>query len=143
MLMPDCRKDDTYNEDFLNEKDKEFLRGFDWAVEMAVDMFFQGDMGGLKDEDLYLGHVLCEKIPDEIRKEYTMDFTFGDKESEDRTTEDYGDMIQLELFSAIESERNGLIVSMIDNMDKRVYEAIRESALEKNKGKYHDTRSFK
>lgn len=143
MLMPDCRKDDTYNEDFLNEKDKEFLRGFDWAVEMAVDMFFQEDMGGLKDKNLYLGNILCEKLPDRNKEEYTMDFTFGNKESEDRTTENYGDMIQLELLSAIESERNELIVSMIDNMDERVYEAIRENALEKNKDKYHDTRRFK
>ena len=43
MMFPECRNDNYYNEDFLTKTDKEFVRGFDWATEMAVDNFFDNN----------------------------------------------------------------------------------------------------
>ena len=39
MIFPDGRNDNYYNEDFLDKPNKNFLDGFDWATEMAVDNF--------------------------------------------------------------------------------------------------------
>lgn len=36
--IPDCRTDEYYNQKYLNEKDKEFIAGYDWAVEQIVNM---------------------------------------------------------------------------------------------------------
>ena len=36
--IPDVRTDENYNEKFLNEEDKMFLAGYDWAVEQATNM---------------------------------------------------------------------------------------------------------
>lgn len=37
--IPDCRTDEVYNEKQLNEKNKEFIAGFDWAVAEAKNLF--------------------------------------------------------------------------------------------------------
>ena len=124
-----CREDDTYNQAFLNEKDSEFLRGFDWAVEMAADNFFDNDMDGLADEKSYIGHILCEKLPKSLREKYTMEYTFGDREEEERTVKTYADLIRYRLLNWIEMTRDELITSMLDNMDEAEYTAIKKKVL--------------
>ena len=70
MQFADCRKDDYYNADFLEGKDREFIRGFDWLTEMVVDYFFS-DLE-LLDSDL-MEKILSEKVPDSLKQEYQMD----------------------------------------------------------------------
>lgn len=104
--IPNCRKDNDYNQKYLNEKDKEFVRGFDYAFNDALDSFFANidDMDfDVDDEDIDLGKILTnheailERLKDNI----------------------------LEWF---EGERDEMITSMIDHMDENEYEA--------NKAKY-------
>ena len=45
-MFPDCRTDDAYNEDFLTNTDKQFVRGMDWCTEMAIDNFFDNNFNG-------------------------------------------------------------------------------------------------
>ena len=124
--IPDGRTDEYYNQKYLNEKDTEFLHGFDWCVEMAVDNFFDNDMFELQDEDLYLGHILCEKLPDAIREEYEMEHTFSDREDADiRTVETYADLIRMKLLEWIEMERNELITSMLEGLTDEEYNEIK------------------
>lgn len=124
-LIPDCRTDEGYNEKYLNQKDKEFLRGFDWCVEMAVDNFFDNDMGDLASEGDYLGHILCGKVPEEMQEEYIMEHTVAGEEDEKRKVETYADLIRMKILEWIEMERDELITSMIDNMDDDEYEQIK------------------
>ncbi len=150
MLFPECRRDDYYNQDFLNGQDAEFLKGFDWCVEMAVDNFFDNDMDELVDPDSYLGHILCEKVPDHMKEEYDMEFTFPEQDvraDESRKVETYADLIRYKLLSWIEMERDQLVTSMIDNMDETIYQALRNKVLKdnakrENPKEYYDTRKF-
>ena len=36
--IPDCRTDEYYNEKYLNAEDKEFIAGYDYAVEAIVSL---------------------------------------------------------------------------------------------------------
>lgn len=123
--IPDCRTDDTYNERYLNDKDKEFVMGFDWCVETAVDTFFDNDMFDLQDEFSYLGHILCEELPGIMQIEY--EYMFGDGTTEKRKIKTYADLIRSKILDWIEMERDQLITSMIDAMGDE-YEEIKERA---------------
>lgn len=112
--IPDCRKDEYYNENKVKGSDKEFLRGFDWCTQMAVDNFFDNEMFGLAEEGEYLGHILCEKVPEDMQEEYYMESTFPDAEDEKRKVETYADLVRMKILEWIELERNELIVSMIE-----------------------------
>lgn len=150
MMFPECRRDDYYNQDFLNGTDQEFIRGFDWCVEMAVDNFFDNDMDELSDSESYLGHILSEKIPELMQEEYDMEFSFpydGPRPDESRKVETYADLIRYKLLDWIERERDQLITSMIDNMDEDIYKALRNKVLKDNAKsdnpkEYYDTRKF-
>ena len=37
--IPNCREDENYNQKYLTGDDKEFVRGYDWCTEQAVDNF--------------------------------------------------------------------------------------------------------
>ena len=134
--IPDCRHDENYNEKFLNDKDKEFIRGFDWCVEMAVDNFFANEMFDLQSDDSYLGHILNEKLPESMQEEYEIELEFagtGDKETETRKVETYADLIRSKILEWIENERDELITSMIDNMSEEEYEKNKQKAYEEDK----------
>ena len=75
MRMPDCRTDDYYSVENLDEQDRAELNGFDWCAEEVVDNFFNNDMFDLADPETYLGHVLCEEVPELMRERYRMDLT--------------------------------------------------------------------
>ena len=121
--IPDCRTDDTYNERYLNKMDREFVRGYDWCVETAVDSFFDNDMDELQDEFSYLGHILNEELPGIMQIEY--EYVFADGTIEKRKIKTYADLIRSKILDWVEMERDQLITSMIDGMGDE-YEEIKE-----------------
>lgn len=113
--IPDCRSDENYNENNLKSEDKHFIHGFDWCVEMVIDNFFENLEG---DElDSFLVHILKGKVPEELEEEYEMNFTYTPKDApntETRKVETYADWLKMKLLDYCESERDSVIVSMID-----------------------------
>lgn len=147
MMFPECRNDNYYNEDFLTKTDKDFVSGFDWATEMAVDNFFDNNFDSDMpiEEDGELSIMLNKELPDYLKEKYEMEFTFGDRDNEEREIKTYADLLRMKLLEWIEMERNELITSMIDNMDEDIYNAIRNKVLKENQEKdnpkeYYDSR---
>lgn len=102
--IPDTRKDGTYNQKYLNAKDKEYLRGFDHALEDTLESFFYNLESydfEVEGEDIELGRFLDnheeikQRLLDNIKQHF-------------------------------EADRNEMIVSMIDHMDDGEYEKIKE-----------------
>ena len=127
MLVPDCRNDESYNEDFLGTLDREFIKGFDW-VPHVVDEFCLGD----DDYDI-LSQPLPEKVTKEIGEQYHT------------RVDTVGEYIALKFKEYLENERDMLITSMIDEMDDEIYNAIRNKVLKDNDSspepkEYYDTR---
>lgn len=122
--IPDCRRDEYYNQKYLNEKDAEFVRGFDWCAENAMDVFFDNieEFFGI---DSYIMHILKEEIPEDEHEEYIQINSF-DEHEEKRTVKTYLDAIRAHLIDWVESNRDELITSMIDGMDEDEYKAIKE-----------------
>lgn len=128
-FIPDCRISETYNQKYLKKDDKTFVKGFDWATQMTVDNFFGNDFGNLLLESDYLRNMLDKELPDELKDEYAMECSFPYDEPEKfetRKVETYGDLIRMRILEWIESERNELITSMIDNMDEEEYDKIKK-----------------
>ena len=102
--IPDARTDDTYNEKYLNEKDKEYIKGYDYAVEEVLESFFANmdiyDMS-VDGEDIDIGRILTnhEEIAEKLKE----------------SMKDY-----------FESERDQMITSMIDHMCDEEYKTIKE-----------------
>ena len=117
--IPDCRRDEYYNQKFLGGYDREFMRGFDWCAEEAVDNFFDNNYD--YDDGTEIAHFLNQKVPECLREKYVMEYTFGDRPDEERTVETYADLIRFELLRWIETERNELITHMIDSMSDEEY----------------------
>ena len=141
MILPNCREDAYYNEDFLDERDKEFVKGFDYATETACDNFFDNHYNISSDRsNVYLDITLTKKVPEYMQGEYEMQFTFGDRESETRTIETYADYIRFKILEWIEQQRDELITSMIDSMDKKEDKENRHKAISEHQNKYYDTR---
>lgn len=101
--IPDCREDATYNEKYLNKNDKQYIKGFDFAVEDVLDSFFDNiedydfEVDG---EDIDIGRILVnhEAILDKLKEAIHEHF---------------------------ESERDVMITSMIDHMDDEEYAKIK------------------
>jgi len=148
MILPDCREDENYNQDFLDNDDKNVLEGFDWCVEMAVDNFFDNNYDS--DDGSYLGHILAQELPETLKDEYEMEHSFGQgAETEKRKVITYADMLRMEILSWCENNRDELIVSLIEGMSDGEYEKIKARVLEENSKKpagerkeYRNTRSF-
>lgn len=141
MIFPNCREDAWYNWDFLNESDKEFIKGFDWTTEMVCDFFdnHYNDISSDENSD-YLNRKLTKKVPEYMQEEYEIQFTFGYGESETRTVETYADYICFKILEWIEQQRDELITSMIESMDKKEYKENRHKAISEHQNKYYDTR---
>ena len=151
MMFPDCRTDDAYNQDFLGGTDKEFVKGFDWATEMAVDNFFDNHFDGMSpdEEDGELSIMLNKEVPDYLKEKYEVEYRFGDRDAETREIKTYADLLRSKILDWIEMERDELITSMLDNMDEDIYNAIRNKVLKENNEKpegerkeYYDSRKF-
>ena len=119
--IPDCRRDEFYNQRFLSGDNKAFIDGFDWCAENAVDNFFSNNYD--YDDGTEIAHFLNQKVPECLREKYMMEYTFGNHPDEERTVETYSDLIRAELLAWIESERNTMITGMIDDMSDEEYAA--------------------
>ena len=124
--IPDCRNDENYNEKYLNNFDKEFVRGYDWCVEMSVDNFFD-NLDIYFGDDSHIMHLLNEELPENMREEYEIERTFADENArvEKRDVKTYVDLLRSKILDYIEMERDELITSMIDNMDEQEYSEIK------------------
>lgn len=98
--FPDARTDDFYNEDYLNDEDKEWVAGFDYAVEQVINLF---ENNADIDDDL-----------DELLNPNSCVINVDKKE-----------IVIKAIRSWMESERNMMIASMIDHMDDDLYEEIK------------------
>lgn len=123
--IPDCRRDEYYNQKYLSEKDSEFIRGFDWCSENAVDVFFD-NMEEFFGIDSYLMHILKEEIHEQDHEEYVWINSFDERIQEKRTVKTYLDAIRAHLIDWVEMHRDELITSMIDSMKEEEYKAIKE-----------------
>ena len=104
MYVPDARTDEAYNQKYLNNIDKEYVRGYDHAVDDVLDSFFANldiydwDVDG-EDIDLYkilTNHPdICDKLAENLKEFF-------------------------------ESSRDEMIVSLIDHMDDEEYENIKK-----------------
>ena len=103
MYLPNVREDEAYNQKYLTEENKTFLEGFDFAVDKVLGTFF-GNLDNyslaVDGEDIDLGRILDNHPKITAKLEEAM--------------KDY-----------FESERNELVVSMIDGMDDGEYEHIK------------------
>lgn len=127
--IPDCRaktkvdfhgKDtgepNPYYEGNLNEKNKAEIRGFDWCQEVVASSFFD-NLDTMFGEDSYIMHYLNEELPEDMKDEYEIEYTFGDREDEVIKVETYLDLLQSKMMDWIENHRDELITSMIENQD--------------------------
>lgn len=128
--IPDCRTDKNYNQKYLNKLDKEFLAGFDWCMENAVDNFFDNNYDF--DDGSYIGHQLLQELSEGDKDDYVMEFTFNDRKDEERKIETIIDKVRYEILAWIESERDMLITSMIDAMDEEEYHKIKSEVDKEN-----------
>lgn len=101
--IPNVRKDENYNEKYLAEKDKDIVRGYDFATK-TIDSFFDN-------LEIYDFEVEGEDI--DIGR-------FFDNHPEIK------ELFKANLMEHLESGRNELVVSMIDGMDEKEYERIRK-----------------
>lgn len=115
MMFPDCRNDDYYNDDFLSEEDAAIVDGYDYCVENAVNSAFE-NIDAFPPEDLDMSPSDVVRVLHAFREWIS---------------------------SYIESERDEMITSMIDDMDDAEYQKQRNQAIEDNgKEKYYDTRHY-
>ena len=96
--IPDCRTDEYYNEKYLEGLEKTFIEGFDFCVEYAVESGFDNiDEWTLRDEvDVRPSDIM--KVVEAV-KEWISDF--------------------------IESRRDELITSIIDDMGEEEYVKVK------------------
>ncbi len=126
MLFPDTRLDENYNEDFLNDKDKEFIKGYDCALQSIKNLFENLDTyeDELRDDEDIIN------LPAVLTK--------------------YNERIIKVIESEHESERDELITSALDAYSEEDYErykaygiALNEQRPQAEQKHYHDTRSFR
>lgn len=123
--IPDCRKDEYYNQKYLNEKDSEFIRGFDWCAEMAMDNFFN-NIDDFFERDSFIMHMLLQEIPEVDHEVYEWNNSFSENPVENREIKTYLEKIRAYLIDWVEGHRDELITSMIDGMDKDEYKRIKD-----------------
>ena len=113
MYIPDCRTDEYYNVDKLNEHDKAEIAGYDWCAEEVVDNFFD-NLDVYFDDDSVLAEALGKEVPASLQTEYEFEDSF-DGQKETRVVKTYADLLRMCLLDYMERNRDEVIVSMIDN----------------------------
>lgn len=114
MMFPDCRQDEYYNYDFLNDIGKSIIDGFDGCAQSICIAFdnmddFNGDELNVKPSDI-------EAVAGALREW---------------------------LAAWLESERDELITGLIDDMDDDEFSRLRAAAIAANgREKYFDTRHY-
>lgn len=120
MILPDCRNDDIYNEEFLIHDDKKVLAGMDYAFEQIENLFNNLDVYGKELAEAYAPYNLWKAL------------------------EDNSELILKIMTDWYESERNETITAMIDNMDEDVYRDNRTRTMNYHTDKeFYDTRKYK
>lgn len=99
--IPDCRTDENYNVEALNENEKKVITGYDWCADDSVPGFF-ANLNVYFEEDSYIMHILNEKVPNADQGE----------------SQTYWDKIKDCLADWIEMQRDEIITSMIDNHEE-------------------------
>lgn len=112
MLIPDCRRDDYYNQKFLNKHDKELLKEFDYAVD-CMDNFFN-NLDVYFDDDSLVMDLFNKPLPESLRGKYEMEDGLYEDNPEERDIVTYGDLFRYNLLCWMDTERNEIIMSMID-----------------------------
>lgn len=102
-MIPDCRTDENYNEKYLNDANKEFIKGYDYAVEQILNLVDNNsdvypDFDDLLDPNKGIVNVDKKKIVHEAVDAWA------------------------------ECQRDETITSMIDNMDDDEYEKNKKAA---------------
>ena len=103
MYLPNVREDEAYNQKYLTEENKTFLEGFDFAVDKVLDTV--------------LANLDCYDLTVE-----------GDDIDIVRILNNHpkiAEKLEVAMKHHFESERNELVVSMIDGMDDGEYERIK------------------
>lgn len=130
-FIPDTRNDDAYNQDFLNNIDKSFIRGYDYALETICNLF-SGNLDVYSDE-------LNEVCPEDHTIEE--DEVFSKRDDLYEILEENNEIISAIIKNWLESSRDEIITSFIDSMDDKEYEELKAKAI--NSGKeYYDTRHY-
>lgn len=129
--FPDCRNDESYNEDFLNEQDKRFIEGFDFAIEVISNLF--KDNLSVFEEELT---NVSENDEMRVTRRDFYDILVQNNKVVDEVLQTWSEM-----------ERDEIITSMLDSMSEAEYQENKEKALEENAKRetpkqYFDTRSF-
>lgn len=101
--IPNCRNDKYYNQKYLDDKDAEFIAGFDWCTNMVVANFFYN-------------MEVFDFVVDGCDVDLELFFS-NHPEIKERFKEN--------ILEWIEMERDTLITSMLDNMDDGEYEQIK------------------
>lgn len=101
--IPDCRSDENYNEAYLNEMDKEFVRGYDYAVEQIVNLI-ENNSNVYPELDDILDYHKAVACVDKVK------------------------IVKESIEEWAETQRDELITSMIDSMDEVEYEKNKVSA---------------
>lgn len=109
--FPDCRTDDNYNTEYLEDADKEFIKGFDFAVEQVLNLIDNN-------ADVY---PEFEELLDKDRCIINVDKVA---------------IVHEAIENWLEGERNMMITSMIDHMDEDEYNAIKEEVNGRRKTAY-------
>jgi len=117
--IPDCREDEVYNEKYLVDRDKQFVDGYDWCLECAVDSFWD-NLGVYFGGDSAVRFFLDQKLPEEMQDEYEVEWKYfgadGDTASV-RKVETIEDLLRSNMLDWVERRRNELITGMIDGME--------------------------
>lgn len=111
--IPDCRTDETYNQKYLNENDKEFIRGLDYTVS-AFEVF-------LDNLDTYTNGDIFDDPYDEKKENEAKIFILK------LINSDFQKKVLKRIFNDwMEMDRNEFITSMIDHYSEEEYEEIRK-----------------
>lgn len=135
MLLPDCRNDETYNERFLEDRDEQYVSGFDTAVDSIITLFADN-------LDVY-ENELTELCPEGYTPEY--DECFAKRKDLYNIVVENKEILCAIIKDWLESERNEIITSCIDSMEDEVYDKIKEEVLTRQpelREKLYDTRKL-
>lgn len=111
-------KENSYYEGYLNDKDAEYVAGFDWVTDLVLRNFFHEDNA----EDAY--DVLIENVENISKNEHLIKYL------EALSSDDKKDIIKAIKFLVldhIEMDRDELITSMIDSMDDDEFAKLKEA----------------
>lgn len=121
-LIPDVRNDDTYNDQFLDEKDENFVAGYDTAFEEIITLFADN-------LSTYEGE-LTELCPEGYTPE--SDEAFSKREDLYSIVEDNKEILCAIIKDWLEAQRDEIVTSMIDSYDADYYGELKAEAVKRN-----------